>query len=78
MSLEAKVTRRCDICGRIINDEPYHSCQSLRSGKNEWGTEFPFMYQCVGDGVLPQYKSSNYKDVCKDCWAKMEVSQDLK
>lgn len=68
MSLEVKVTRKCNICGKIMTNENYWSCERAYAESNEY-----IKLQGVYTGTInmgPQTTPTK-TDVCSGCWELM-------
>lgn len=70
MSIETLITRKCDICGKIMSNDFYYSCQRQHAIKNEWTQVYGGYQQYTTDGI-PSYNTT-HKDVCSECWTLLE------
>jgi hypothetical protein len=70
--LEVKVTRKCNICGKIMSKENYWSCEQAYAENNEYVKQ-----QSPGMNLVSNPQPTK-TDVCLGCWEKMREQQEPK
>ena len=67
--LEVKVTRKCNICGKIMSNENYWTCEHAYAESGDY-----VKIQGPYTGTVNMGPSSQpvKTDVCRACWDKMQ------